>query len=31
MEKDFESLTTDDSGVNQLFSRVKQTERVVSV
>ena len=25
-EKDFESLATDDSGVNQLFSKVKQTE-----
>lgn len=25
-EKDFESLTTDDSGANQLFSKVKQTE-----
>ena len=25
-EKDFESLTTDDRGANQLFSKVKQTE-----
>lgn len=25
-EKDFESLTTDDSGANQLFSTLKQTE-----
>lgn len=25
-DKDFESLTTDDSGANQLFSKVKQTE-----
>lgn len=25
-EKDFESLTTDDSGANQLFSKVKQSE-----
>lgn len=25
-EKDFESLTTDDNGANQLFSKVKQTE-----
>lgn len=24
-EKDFESLTTDDSGANQLFTKVKQT------
>lgn len=24
--KDFDSLTTNDSGVNQLFSKVKQTE-----
>lgn len=24
-EKDFESLTTDDSGANQLFSTLKQT------
>lgn len=24
--KDFESLATNDSGVNQLFSKVKQTE-----
>lgn len=25
-EKDFESLTTDDGGANQLFSALKQTE-----
>lgn len=25
MEKDFESLNTDDSGANQLFSTLKQT------
>lgn len=25
-DKDFESLTTDDSGANQLFSKVKQTK-----
>lgn len=25
-EKDFESLTTDDSGANQLFSKIKQTK-----
>lgn len=25
-EKDFESLTTDDSGANQLFSALKQTD-----